>query len=83
MRIFKYVGMHNFGMPITTAKSDKINAINDLSKQDDTMLYERSKFLIGEVENELIKLKSSEHGIKDAIRKMGKAVGATTKEERI
>ncbi|NYZ75863.1 hypothetical protein H0N98_01260 [Candidatus Micrarchaeota archaeon] len=37
-------------MPLITAKSDKINAINDLSKQDDTILYERSKFLIGGVE---------------------------------
>jgi hypothetical protein len=70
-------------MPLITAKSSKINAINDLGRQDDTVLHEKSKLLMGEVEKELMKLRSSEHGIKDAIRKMGKAVGATTKEEEI
>jgi hypothetical protein len=78
-------------MPIITSKSDKINAINDLSEQDNTILCERSEFLFGEVhkelknlKDELERLKSPEHGIKDAISKMGKkVVGAATKEERI
>ncbi len=70
-------------MSLITTKSDRINAINDLGKQDDVTLHTQSKFLMEEVEKELIELKSSEHGMKDAIRKMGKAVGATTKEERV
>lgn len=64
-----------------TAKDNLREAIVDLGSPDDAVLHEKAKFLMKRVEDEL--MEQPGYGFRDALSKMGKKVGLTTKEERI